>query len=467
MHREFLKRLPLFADLTDGDLDRFVRHLHDVSLAAGEILMREGDPGDAVYVVVDGELDVYLEREGRTTWLDLRKCGDVIGEMAPLINEPRKATIRARTPASLLKIASADFAAVFRTSSTAAMTILRTVAGRLRSMEAELSQQQKMAALGTLAAGLAHELNNPAAALHRAADHLDDAFQRWKDLAAEMSAFTLPAEQRAAVAHLLAEATSRSQDARNLDPLARAGREEALESWLDERSVARPWELAAALVDAGLDAADLAPLAAASPREHLPTLLWWIATGGTITGLLAELAAGAESISGIVDAVKSYTFLDRAPVQEIDVHVGIDQTLMMLRHTLRQVLVRREYASDLPRITAWARELNQVWTNLISNAVDAMDGVGELTIQTHRQGEWIVVAIEDNGPGIPPEHRPHLFEPFFTTKAPGQGSGLGLHITYNIVTQQHCGQIDVTSRPGHTRFEVTLPITLPQAAGQT
>jgi signal transduction histidine kinase len=210
-----------------------------------------------------------------------------------------------------------------------------------------------------------------------------------------------------------------------------------------------------------MDEPDLMPLAAAVPQEQLSIVLWWIASGSLITGLLAELSASAGSISDIVAAVKSYTHLDRAPVQEIDVHVGIDQTLMMLRHALRQVRVHRHYAPDLPRITAWPGELNQVWTNLISNAVDAMGGAGELTVQTGREGDWLVVAVEDNGPGIPPEIQPRLFEPFFTTKGPGQGSGLGLHISYNIVTQKHHGSIDVRSRPGQTRFEVTLPIAAP------
>jgi signal transduction histidine kinase len=381
--------------------------------------------------------------------------------MAPLINEPRKATIQARTAAKLLKIDSADFAEVLKHSSTAAIAILRTIAGRVREMEAELSLNQKMAALGTLSAGLAHELNNPSAALRRAADQLRDAFERWKALGAEMGSLTLTREEREIIDRLLATAGSRSQESQRFDPLARVDAEEEIERWLEGCSVERPWELAALLVDAGLDESDLTPLRSGVPSEHLSTILWWTATGGVIVGLLAELAASAGSISDIVAAVKSYTHLDQAPVQEIDVHAGIDQTLMILRHELRQVRVRREYAPDLPRITAWASELNQVWTNLITNAVDAMQGAGELTIRTHHEGNWVIVEIEDSGPGIPLEIQPRLFEPFFTTKGPGRGTGLGLHISYNIVTQKHHGTLRVTSQPGRTTFEVSLPTERP------
>ncbi len=465
MHQEFLRRLPLFADLSDEDLAQFARRVQDVAIDAGTVLMREGDPGDAVYIVIDGELDVLLHKAGRETPVDLRVSGDVIGEMAPLIGQPRKATIRARTPAHLLKIDTDDFADVFRYSSTAALTILRTVALYLRSMEADLFQQQKMAALGTLAAGLAHELNNPAAALRRAASQLGDAFEHWQSLADEIVRPALASAQRDAIDRLLAVAAARPQAAIESDPLDRARREGDIERWLDDRAVERPWELAPALVEAAIAESDLESATADVLPEHLSALLWWVAIGGVIRGSLAELSASAGTISDIVTAVKSYTHLDRAPVQEIDVHAGIDQTLMLLRHTLRQVRVQRNYAPDLPRITAWVSELNQVWTNLISNAVDAMGGEGELTIQTYRTGDWIVVAIEDDGPGIPPEAKPRLFDPFFTTKEPGQGTGLGLNICYNIVTQKHHGDISVSSRPGRTRFEVTLPIAPAMVAG--
>lgn len=465
MHQEFLRRLPLFADLTDADLGRFLERVEDMRIDAGATLMREGDPGDAVYIVVDGELDVLLHAAGRATLVDLRVSGDIIGEMAPLINEPRKATVRARTPARLLKIDSADFTDVFRHSSTAAMAILRTVALRLRAMESELSQQQKMAALGTLAAGLAHELNNPSAALRRAADQLSEQFRRWQSLASEIGRLSLSDVERDAIDRLVDAAVASESATIQASPLERARREEGLERWLEERAVAHAWDLAPALVEAGFGVEVLDPLVATLAREHLTPVLSWVATGGTIGGLLAELSASAGSISDIVAAVKSYTYLDRSPVQEIDVHVGIDQTLMMLRHTLRQVRVRRDYATDLPRITAWASELNQVWTNLISNAVDAMGGEGELVIQTYRTGDWIVVAVEDDGPGIPADLQPRLFDPFFTTKDPGQGTGLGLNISYNIVAQKHHGDISVTSRPGLTRFEVTLPVSLAEAAG--
>ena len=461
MQQQIMRRVPLIAQLSDADADLFMQRAVEVELEPGATLFREGDPGDAAYLIIEGELGVMREMDGRMTLIDSRSRGDIIGEMAPLINEPRKATIQARTAVKLLRIDSADFADVLQQSSTAAMAILRAVASRLREMESEMSLNQRMAALGTLSAGLAHELNNPSAALRRAADQLYEAFERWKALGAEMGSLTLAREEREIIDNLLAAATLRSRDGSSLDPLARAESEEALEQWLDDCAVERAWELAATLADAGLGASDLTPLRSGASQEHLATILWWVATGGVISGLLAELSASAGSISDIVAAVKSYTYLDQAPIQEIDVHVGIEQTLMILRHELRQVHLRREFEPDLPLITAWASELNQVWTNLISNAVDAMDKAGELTIRTRCEDGWVIVEVIDNGPGIAPENQPRLFDPFFTTKGPGRGTGLGLHISYSIVTQKHFGTIRVVSHPGQTTFEVALPIEHP------
>ncbi len=461
MQQDVVRRIPLIAELSEADLELFMRRATEVQLAAGETLFYEGDPGDAVYIIVEGELSVVREIEGRMTLLDSRTSGDVIGEMAPLLNEPRKATIQARSASTLLEIDSADFADVLKYSPTASMAILRTAALRLREMESEMSLSQKMAALGTLSAGLAHELNNPSAALRRAADQLAIVFEHWKALSAEVGSFALTDEQRTIMDALMATTSRRAPEQIHLDPLMRAESEEELETWLENRSVDRAWELAAELVDTGLEASDLTPFESTLPSEHVSTLLWWAATSGTISALLAELAASAESISSIVAAVKNYTHLDQSPIQEVDIHAGIDQSLMILRHMLRQVRVHRDYGLNLPFLTAWPGALNQVWTNLITNAVDAMDGQGELTIRTRQQDNWIVVEMEDGGPGIPDEIQPRLFDPFFTTKGPGRGTGLGLHISYKIVVQEHRGTIRVNSRPGQTTFTVSLPIRMP------
>ncbi|HUG15995.1 MAG TPA: ATP-binding protein [Thermomicrobiales bacterium] len=458
--RGLLLKLPMFAGLSEDEIQHFLDRAYEVDIGAGETLFREGDPPDAVYIIIDGVVEVVRDDDNRTVLLYERGSGEVIGEMAPLFNEPRAATIRARTHVKLVKVETTDFLDVLSRIPSIAVTILRTAARRMRDLETQLALNQRMAGLGTLSAGLAHELNNPASAVQRSASQLGDAFRQWQALTLDAPAGAVSPEAQALLDRLLDAAIDSSRDS-GLAPLERSRREESVEAWLEQRGVDRPWELAATLVDLGLHAPSLEEIAAVEPGR-LSWTLWWLATIATINRLLAELSASAASISSIVSAVRSYTYLGQSPVQEVDVHDGIEQTLLILRNKLRPIRVHREFTPDLPHITAWASELNQVWTNIIANAVDAMDGEGDLTIRTSRDGEWVEVQIEDSGPGIPPENRDRLFEPFYTTKPQGQGTGLGLHISYNIVVQKHRGNIQVRSRPGQTRFFVTLPISRPE-----
>lgn len=465
MDKSFLRRMPLFADLSDDDLDRFFERARLTEVPAGVTFIREGEVGDTVYIIVEGELEVTRRAGDRELTLGVRTSGEVIGEMALFRGHARSASVTARTDARLLAISNPDFEAVLSAHPGPALTILRTIAMRLQSAETQLVQQQKMAALGTLAAGLAHELNNPAAALHRSAAQLQDAFDSWLSLTLELVRHGFGGDTVEAGLDRLVSELSTGQGRRPaLDPLTRSDRELALESWLDARGVERAWELAPLLVEAGWDAARAGQIEQSVPSEALPAAMWWLGSGQAIFGLLHELKASASVISDIVKAVKNYAYLDLAPIQEIDIHEGLEQTLLILRYKLRGVTVHRRYAENLPRITAYGSELNQVWTNIIDNAIDAMDGAGELTIETSRTPDGrVLVAIEDNGPGIPPDVQARLFDPFYTTKSPGQGTGLGLNITYNIVVQKHRGSIDVDSGPGHTRFEVRLPVNPPPA----
>lgn len=456
--RELLLRLPMFAGLSETEIQHFLDRAYEVDIEPGATLFREGDPPDAVYIIVAGELEVVRDEANRTVLLDLRSSGEVIGEMAPLYDEPRAATIRARSRAKLVKIDAADFLEVLSGIPSIAVTILRTAATRMRGLETQLALSQRMAGLGTLSAGLAHELNNPASAVQRAASQLGDAFRRWQTLAAQAEPeWASSIDATALLDRCLDAASDASQDS-GIAPLERARREEEVEIWLEERGVERSWELAATLVDLGIDEPSLEQIASVVTPEQVSRAVWWLATVATINRLLAELSASAASISSIVAAVRSYTYLGQSPVQEVDVHEGIEQTLLILRSKLRPIRVHRDYAPDLPRITAWASELNQVWTNIIANAVEAMGGEGDLTIRTRRDGDWVEVQIEDNGPGISPDASERLFEPFFTTKPQGKGTGLGLHISYNIVVQKHRGDIYVRSQPGRTVFTVSLPI---------
>jgi signal transduction histidine kinase len=276
-----------------------------------------------------------------------------------------------------------------------------------------------------------------------------------------LDALQLEADQTQRVKELRVDIARHAVEPVDLDPLARGDREAEVEQWLDERGLDNAWELAPTLVGFGWQVSDLEQLAEHFSDPQVHVLIESLGTGSAVYSLLDEVAKGAERISEIVKAVKSYSYLDRAPVQAVDVHEGLDNTLVILRHKLKNnIHITREYDPNLPQIEAFAGELNQVWTNIIDNAVDALNGKGEINLRTSLNDGFVTVELSDNGPGIPPDIQPRVFEPFFTTKAPGVGTGLGLNIAYNIV-HKHYGDIQLESRPGHTTFRVRLPTKLP------
>jgi signal transduction histidine kinase len=469
MSQDFLRQLPLFAGLTEEDLDRLCGMAETETLPAGEVLMEEGGLGDALYVILDGTFEITKRSQERDLWIATRGPGEMLGEISLLERTPRSATVRAATDCRVLRIRREDFEELLTKSSSAAMAMLRTVTARLRNTELMLRQSEKMAALGTLSAGLAHELNNPAAAVSRSATQLRESLAGLQRYAAGLGALNPSPEAMTVVNTLRMELPQRAANPVRLDPLARSDHEGEVGGWFEEQGVDQAWELAPAIVALGWHAADLEDLTLPFTSDQKPVFLCWLATACAVYALLDEVNQGAGRISEIVKAVKSYSYLDQAPVQLVDVHEGIEDTLVILRHKLKGgVNVVKEYAPDLPRIEAYVSELNQVWTNLIDNAIDAMNGQGELRIRTYGQDKSgdggtyseIVVEISDNGPGIPPELQGRIFDAFFTTKEPGKGTGLGLHITYNIVVNRHRGDIKVESLPGRTTFRVTLPAQL-------
>jgi signal transduction histidine kinase len=456
-NREVLRRLPLFAELSAPDLDRLCRLARRVEVPAGSVVMEEGSEGDGLYIIVDGELEVSKQEGGRDVVLAVRGPGEFLGEMSLLEQAPRSATVRATRPSELIVIQPGEFHALLAASPAAVAGILRVMAARLRSTESSLMEQEKLASLGTLAAGLAHELNNPAAAIRRAASHMADALDAWRRWSAELGTLTLTEAQTSRLRELEAE-SARPGPART-DVVACSLEEDRLSEWLEEGGVERAWEVAPPLVAYGWTVERVTGLGDIFGPRQLPPVLHWLAAALNARALAQEMDAGAAAISAIVDAVRKYAYLDQAPVQEVDVRETLETTLLILRHRLKQgVQVQRDYAPDLPRIEAYGSELNQVWTNLIVNALDAMGDSGRLELRAHAVPDQVVVEVVDDGPGIPPDIKPRIFDPFYTTKPPGAGTGLGLHIARNIVVNRHRGRIRVDSRPGQTRVEVSLPV---------
>ncbi|MEO6457002.1 MAG: ATP-binding protein [Chloroflexia bacterium] len=459
----FLKRLSLFAHLTKPDLDQLALMARPATIQEGDLLIEEGTQGDAFYVVLDGEFQVTRRSGKQEIILGTRGPGQLLGEMSLLEQAPRIASVRALRNSRVLVISEEAFHTLLTRNPQVVFAILRTFIARLRSTEALLVQNDKMASLGTLAAGLAHELNNPAAAAQRSADQLRDVLGDWQRASGRMVAATINPEQSDYLASLAETMEKRAAVPAILDPLTRSDREGELQWWLEDRGVEDAWELAPNLVAYGWETSDLEALTERFADEQLPVVATWLATGTAAYGLLGEVSSSAQRISEIVKAVKTYSFLDQAPIQQVDIQAGLENTLVILKHKLKSgVEVERDYDPDLPQIEAYGSELNQVWTNIIDNAIDAMGGHGKIILRTRRDGKYVIVELSDNGPGILGDIQQRIFEPFYTTKGPGVGNGLGLHIVYNIVVDKHHGEVSVQSAPGETCFRIVLPVTLPK-----
>lgn len=449
----------LFPKLSDEQLQQLSKCGTEVQLEPGDILFAEGDPTYDFYVVLDGEIKITKRVGEEEIVLVVHHHGEFTGELSMLTGEPSLASARAVGASRVLRFEADDFKDLLTTCLPMRDILIPAMAQRSKDLEAQMRQQEKLAALGKLSAGLAHELNNPAAAGRRAAKQLRSAIQSVQSRTLSLHNQHFWVTHRQLLTELQQEAMAQVAAAPQLDPLTQSDREDALTDWLEQHEIADAWQLAPTLVSAGIDEERLNTLADQMSLEALGSALVWLEATLTMNTLVNEVDQSTTRISELVKAVKAYSYMDQAPLQEVDLHEGLENTLTILSHKLKYgVTVTRFYDQNIPRICAYGSELNQVWTNLIDNAIDAMNGQGQLSIRTSREHDDVLVEIIDNGPGIPPAIQCRVFEPFFTTKSVGKGTGLGLDITRRIIMKRHHGNIRLFSEPGNTRFEVRLPI---------
>ncbi|WP_369134025.1 ATP-binding protein [Modestobacter sp. I12A-02662] len=465
MELHTVRPIGLFDGTGDDLLATLLEVGTEVPFRPGEVLFRENHPAEHWWVLLDGSVDL-LRHVGR----DETQLGvmDVPGRWAGGFRAWDEhgaylATGRAVTAGCMLRVSADDLRRLWTTRFPLGLHLIEGVSRSARNYESMARQREALAALGTLAAGLAHELNNPAAAATRAVDALGEAYAGLLSSLQQLVALPISAEQFGRIDALRQELVPRPS---SVDPMDLADREDALADWLSARSVRQDWVLAPVLAAAGADVDWCERVAEAGGAAALEAALDWVANTLSATGLLEEVKESARRISDLVAAVKSYSQLDRASMQTTDLVEGLESTLVVLAHRIPDdVVVVRDYGADVPRISALAAELNQVWTNLITNALDAMDGRGTLRLSTRLGRGAVVVEVADTGSGMSAETRQHAFDPFYTTKGVGEGTGLGLDISRRIV-DRHRGDISIETGPGATVLRVRLPLAVPGGSAQ-
>ncbi len=438
-----LGTVPIFSGLPAEDLVRLSAGISEVRLDKGDTLFDEGDDADRAYVIAEGELEILKESGGRNVRIAVSSVGDVVGEMALLTSEPRNAGARALTPILLIAIPRSCLENVLATSVQANRAMFSVFITRWREQESRVRQSERMAQIGVLTAGLAHEMNNPAAAVTSGSEGLAERLEGIIDLATQLPPGT--------------ELPSPSRPSTPMSAIERADAEDSLARALTALDVPDPWQAAADMATAGFVANDLTALSG----EHARAAVEFSGAAAGLRSMLAEVNEGSRRLSELVAALKSYSFLDQAPVQQVDIAKGIEDTLLILRSKTKDITTVTDLAVDLPSIVAYGSQLNQVWTNLIDNAADAVHAAGipdgQIVIRAGADGDHVVVEVENNGPPIPANVIDRIFEAFYTTKEPGKGTGLGLDTAYSVVVNRHRGSLTVTSVPNSTVFTVTLP----------
>src|SRR5215210_2289117 len=447
--------------LTPRQLEALLPYAREFEVQPGDYLFDERSVVDSFYVLLEGEVEITRLDGEEEISIGTHRAREFTGGLAVLTGRTSIHRARAGAPGRILAVDSETFRRVAVELPEVAYVFISGLARRMRYTQRAYRQHEKLAALGKLSAGLAHELNNPAAAARRASADLRRAI-----LEAQLTAIghdeRFSADEREALLALQREIAAGNTAL--LDPLALGDAEDELAGWLEDHSVEEPWEVAPALAAAGVDEKRLEDLAGALDERSLAAGLGWLALTLRLVGLAQEIGTSAGRISELVGAMKEYTYMDRAAVGEVDVVSGLENTLNILDPGLKGVTLRREYEENVPRIQGRGGELNQVWTNLIDNAIDAVEGRGDIIVRAYVEDSQVVVEVVDDGPGIPREAQVHVFEPFYTTKEVGAGTGLGLDIVRRVVTA-HGGGISVRSEPGETRFTVRLPVDSTQNGG--
>ena len=450
-----LLRVPAFADLPDDQIAWFLNQSQEMHLTAGDTYVRQGDPADSMFVILEGQFQWRGEFGGETVVLS-GKPGDVTGILPFSRMTHFLVTGRAVSDGRVLKFPASLFPDLIQKMPELTKRLVGLMSDRIRETTRIEQQRDRLVSLGKLSAGLAHELNNPASAAKRATSQLRDVLKKIRDASLELGRRDLSAAQKAEIEKM--EALFTQKDVIPPDALTISDLEDQIDSLLRSHGQNDLWQLAADLARRSIKPEILESLFAALDADTARAALVRIAASVEVASLLHEIESSTSRISDLVGAIKEYTYMDQAAVQNVDVVKSLETTLTIMNHKLKQgVAVQRDYQRVPLLVNSFGSELNQVWTNIIDNAIDAMHGKGELLVRTYREDACVVVEIGDNGPGIPPEIKPHIFEPFFTTKGVGQGTGLGLDTVQRIV-KKHRGNIEVSSKPGDTRFQVWLPL---------
>ena len=454
-----LRKIAIFSDLTEEQLAWLTQQAEEVCVDRGEALIHEGEPAEYMFIFFEGELRARSERSSDQRYYSAT-AGDVTGLLPFSRLQTFQATGRAVEPLRVARLHKQIFPEMLQRMPVLTERLVALMLDRVRETTRESDQRDKLAALGKLSAGLAHELNNPAAAVKRAAGAILEVRKELRASYLRLDQRSLTREQRTYIADCEERAIQviQNPEIAHLSALERSDREQELEDWLQSQAVQEPWKIAATLAEAGFNPSNLQEMSTVVGADALHDVLSRVSYALQAARMVKEMDQSATRIFDLVQAVKEYTYMDQAPEQEIDIHAGIESTLTILAYKLRtkSIDVEREYDRSIPKVCAYAVELNQVWTNLIANAIDAMSEGGVLRVRTCEDPRDVVVEVHDNGSGVPPDILPRIFEPFFTTKGVGEGTGLGLDTAMRVV-RKHRGDLSVKSKPGATVFRVSIP----------